>query len=297
RTAALLSAGLTGLATAATLAAGAAAVSAETAAAAAPASSVSIRNLPNSFKVGGGPGPLTIVVAKRSRGCVLVRRALTVQLPGLAGGQLRVERLAGGEWREMPLTPAGNGAWTAAERAPDPRPLCAGDSIAARFRVAFLPGAPAGMAAFVAQAFGGGQPLGSDGASRGVTGAPTVTPTPTRPAATPTPTPTPTASLSPTPTTAAPTTETALAAEGEDPAAVVPAGGSGADSGPGIGVVVMVLGFAMVAIGAGLLVVLLRRSRGEPGDAGSSGDSGPSGPSGPGGGDPNPTLVLPPVRG
>ena len=276
RTAAFLIVGLAGVAAIAT---GTAAV------AAAPDHTVAIRNLSNGFKAGGDPGSLSIVVAKRSRGCVLVRRALTVQLDGLGGDQLRIERVAGGEARPMPLSPAGSGAWVAAERNPDPRPVCAGDSTSVRFRVTFLAGAPAGAATFAAQAFtGGGQSLGGDTASRKVTGGRNTAPTPTRPAETPPPTPTPTVSPSAEPTTP-PATEPAPGPRQESPALSVPLSGADSGGGFGFGGLVMVLGLAMVAIGGALLVVLLRRARGGPGEPGEAG------------GDPDPTLILPTVRG
>ena len=189
----------------------------------------------------------------------------------------------------MPLSPAGPGAWTAAERTPDPHRLCAGDSTAVRFRVTFLAGAPAGTATFVAQAFtGGGAPLGSDSATRRVAGDRNAEPTPTKPAQTPPPTPTPSPSAVP---TTPPTTEPAAPPTEEGPALAVPLGATDSGDGFGLGALVMILGLAMVAIGGALLVVLLRRTRGAAGGDGTD-DGG-----GPGGGDPNPTLILPTVRG
>jgi hypothetical protein len=241
---------------------------------------VGIRNLPDSFQV-GGPGPLDALVAiKRNRGCEFVRRALDVRLRGLTTSRLRVERSIGGAWRALPVIPHGKDEVRADDRTGGER-VCGGEIGTAHYRITFLAGAPTGKATFEALAAAGlGNSIGRDSASRTVGGPQRAepTPTPTRAKPTPTPTPTPTAAPSaqanpPEPPVAAP----------PPPAAVAVPDTGGTGSWLNAGTLVMAGGAGLVLVGFALLVFLLRRRR-EPAE-------------GPPDGDQDPTLVLPTLPG
>lgn len=243
-------------------------VGAAPAAAAAPApprdDTVTLR-VPGSIRVGGSPGAVTVVVVKRTKGCVLVRTALAISLPGLSASQVDVQVASDGQWQPVAVS-GGGGLVTTARTAPDRAELCRSESVAARYRIAFRAGTPAGVANLVGEAYSaGGLVLGRATGAVRVVGAATPSPRVT-PSASPSASPTPSA----TPTTSAPTTpaETATTA-----AAAVPQNGTGGGGSAGLGPAVMVAGLAMVAGGIALLVLIVRRSRTD--DA--------------------PTLTLPPI--
>ncbi|WP_431923894.1 hypothetical protein [Micromonospora wenchangensis] len=208
---------------------------------------------PGSFSAGGSPGGVAIEVRKRTDGCVLLRTALGLSLAGVGADQVRVEVNVGGRWSTVPVTGGGGVLQVSRTSAAGP-PLCKGKSSTVRYRVAFLAGAPAGRLDVVGEATTAVGRLigrGADTSRVGgrAAGSPTPTPTPTRK-----PTPTPDATT-PAPTTVTATTGAALAAP-----AVGPAGTAAAAQTSG-GSMTMFAGIALVILGAGLIALLIFRSR------------------------------------
>lgn len=240
--------------------------------------------LPSSFTAGGAAGSVTVVVTRRSDGCVDVRTGLLVRLPGLTADRLRVEVAQDGDWQQVALTGRGDGLVVTGRTAPEKDRLCERKSIAMRYRIAFLDGAPGGTASMGAAAYAAsGALIGQVGDNRRVRG-----PSPS-PSASPSPTPTPSA------TATAEPTEAAAAPQQTPTQASVPVAAQRNDGGFGLGTAVMLVGVAMVGIGIGLLVLLLRRGRGDRDDPGSGGYpyvvTPPPSPFG--GGGESPTLILP----
>ncbi|MEV4770033.1 hypothetical protein [Micromonospora humida] len=204
------------------------------------------------FSAGGSPGGVTIEVRKRTDGCVLLRTALGLSLTGAGADQVRVEVSVGGRWSTVPVT-GGGGVLQVSRTSSAGPPLCKGKSSTVRYRVAFLAGAPAGRLDVVGEATTAVGRLigrGADTSRVGgrAAGSPTPSPTPTRK-----PTPTPDATTSaPAPTAA--TTGAALAAPAAGPAGTAAAETSG-------GSMTMFAGIALVILGAGLIALLIFRSR------------------------------------
>jgi hypothetical protein len=217
---------------------------------------------PSGFTAGGSPGAVTVKVSMRHGDCVSVRTRVGLQLPGLTPSLVRMQVAADGAWRPVPVATGGDGFVVSARTAPRKPELCAGKSVASRYRVFLLAGAPPGRVTVLGEAYtAGGRLLGQDIETARMTGQTGTIPLPTR-STTPTPTPTPT----PEETETAEVTE-----ESEEPTAevvaalptgVAAAGDSG--GGFGIGTMVMLVGLVMVGIGIALLVVLIRRGRTEP---------------------------------
>ncbi|MFY1626788.1 hypothetical protein ACN268_26860 [Micromonospora sp. WMMD735] len=204
------------------------------------------------FSAGGSPGGIVIEVRKRTDGCVLLRTALGLSLTGVGADQVRVEVSVGGRWSTVPVT-GGGGVLQVSRTSSAGPPLCKGKSSTVRYRVAFLAGAPAGRLDVVGEATTAVGRLigrGADTSRVGgrAAGSPTPSPTPTRK-----PTPTPDATTSaPAPTAA--TTGAALAAPAAGPAGTAAAETSG-------GSMTMFAGIALVILGAGLIALLIFRSR------------------------------------
>ncbi|MGV9981417.1 hypothetical protein ACWDUH_27460 [Micromonospora wenchangensis] len=204
------------------------------------------------FSAGGSPGGVAIEVRKRTDGCVLLRTALGLSLAGVGADQVRVEVNVGGRWSTVPVT-GGGGVLQVSRTSSAGPPLCKGKSSTVRYRVAFLAGAPAGRLDVVGEATTAVGRLigrGADTSRVGgrAAGSPTPSPTPTRK-----PTPTPDATTSaPAPTTA--TTGAALAAPVAGPTGTAAAETSG-------GSMTMFAGIALVILGAGLIALLIFRSR------------------------------------
>ncbi|WKU04285.1 hypothetical protein [Micromonospora sp. HUAS LYJ1] len=205
-----------------------------------------------SFSAGGSPGGVSIEVRKRTDGCVLLRTGLGLSLAGVGADQVRVEVNVGGRWSTVPVS--GGGGVLQVSRTPSAGPpLCRGKGSTVRYRVAFLAGTPGGRLDVVGEATTAVGRLigrGADTSRVGgrAAGSPTPSSTPTRK---PTPTPTPDA------TTPAPTTATAgaaLAAPAAGPAGTAAAETSG-------GSMTMFAGIALVILGAGLIALLIFRSR------------------------------------
>ncbi|WP_435204736.1 hypothetical protein [Micromonospora sp. bgisy143] len=205
----------------------------------------------SSFAAGGSPQGVNVAVRKRSEGCVLLRTALALRLEGLQSDQVAVQVNAGGRW--FPVAVSGGGGSVATGQTSPAKPtLCKGKGITVRYRVAFAAGAPGGRLAVTGVGVtAAGQELGRGSDTARVTGGRTsASPTPT-PSKKPTPTPSP--------------TEVAAGGEVVDPAALSATTGApsptavAAESGGGS--LIMFFGIAMVAVGALLIVFLVRRSR------------------------------------
>lgn len=223
--------------------------------AAAASDSVRVRAA-DSFTAGGSAGAVTVEVRRRGEGCVLVRSTLGLRLAGLAANQVTVQFAAGGRWWPVP-TGGGGGAVTTQHVSPANPTLCKGKSLTLRYRVALQAGVPAGRMTLVGEVTAArGHLLG-----RAATAARVVASR-----RTPSPSPTPTREPSPFPTTVAPTepagveAEPTLAAVGGQPGAGTPVA---AEQGSGGMSWFMLLGVGLVVVGAGLIVLLVRRSRAE----------------------------------
>ncbi|MGC5018368.1 hypothetical protein [Micromonospora sp. DT47] len=209
----------------------------------------------SSFTAGGSPGGVAIEVRKRTDGCVMLRTALGLRLDGVSADQVRVEVNAGGRWFPVPVS-GGGGEVSVPRTSPANPTLCKGKSITVRYRVAFLAGAPAGRLEVVGEATtASGRLLGREVDTSKVGG---------RAAGLPTSRPSPTPSAVP--------TETPAAAADEPTQAVLAAPITGqaaadADQSSG-GSMIMFFGIAMVAVGAGLIALLIRNNRKDPTDDG-----------------------------
>ncbi|MFF5171634.1 hypothetical protein ACFY3U_03245 [Micromonospora sp. NPDC000089] len=214
-----------------------------------------------SFSAGGSPGGAAIEVRKRTDGCVLLRTALGLRLDGVTAEQVRVEVNVGGRWFPVPVS-GGGGELVTSRTSPANPTLCKGKSITVKYRVAFLAGSPGGRLTVAGEATtANGRLLGrAADTSRvgGAVAAPSSTPTPT-PSRKPSPTPTPSAVPTETP-----------AATTDVPTQAVLAGPTGqatadADQSSG-GSMIMFFGIALVAVGAGLIALLIRNNRKDRGE-------------------------------
>ncbi|MFY1586635.1 hypothetical protein ACN267_19280 [Micromonospora sp. WMMD734] len=203
------------------------------------------------FSAGGSPGGVAIEVRKRTDGCVLLRTGLGLSLAGVGADQVRVEVNVGGRWSTVSVT-GGGGVLQVSRTSSAGPPLCKGKSSTVRYRVAFLAGAPAGRLDVVGEATTAAGRLigrGADTSRVGgrAAGSPTPSPTPTRK-----PTPTPDATTpAPAPTTVTAGAALAAPAAGPTTAAAETSGGS----------MTMFAGIALVILGAGLIALLIFRSR------------------------------------
>ncbi|WP_328339900.1 hypothetical protein [Micromonospora sp. NBC_00421] len=206
---------------------------------------------PGGFAAGGSPGGVSIEVRKRTDGCVLLRTGLGLSLTGVTADQVRVEVNVGGRWSAVPVS--GDGGMVRVSRtSPAESALCKGKSSTVRYRVAFLAGAPAGRLEVVGEATTAVGRLigrGADTSRVGGRAASTPTPSPT-PTRKPTSTPTPDATI---PATEPATTQAVLAAP--------PAGRASAAAETSGGSMIMFAGIALVILGAGLIALLIFRSR------------------------------------
>ncbi|MFY1700551.1 hypothetical protein ACN28G_02170 [Micromonospora sp. WMMA1923] len=211
------------------------------------------------FSAGGSPGAVTVEVRKRSEGCAQVRTVLGLRLDGLRADQVRVQADAGGRWGPVGVS-GGDGAVGTATVVPARPVVCEGRSARVRYRISFTAGAPAGRLTVVAQVVTAqGRSIGQDATTSRVGG---------RLAAVATPSPTPSKSKKPSPTpspSAVATTEAAAppAAPAAAPALATVAAGSGSlAAAPSSGMSpVLLFGVAMVVLGLGLIILLVRRSR------------------------------------
>ncbi|MEV0157055.1 hypothetical protein AB0H57_25460 [Micromonospora sp. NPDC050686] len=205
-----------------------------------------------SFTAGGSAEGVSLEVRKKSDGCALVHTALGLRLDGLSADQVEVKVNYGGRWWPVPVGD-GNGGVQTGRTTPNKPRLCKGKSVTVKYRVAFLAGAPAGRLTIVGEATDAGAEAferGSDTAR--VVGGRAAEPTPT---GKPTPTPTPSAVATVEPTAAAVAAPTAAAAVGQQSGRPV-----AQEKSSGISPI-MFVGLALVLVGAGLIVLLVRRSR------------------------------------
>jgi hypothetical protein len=234
------------------------------------------------FNTGGNPGSVTVTIAKRTKGCVIVSTSIGIVLPGLRADQVQVQAYRGGQWQSIGVSQTGAGVATG-RTTPDRPRLCDRQETTARYRVAFAAGAPGGEATLVGEAFTGtGALIGRDAATVRVNGV--------RSAPSPTGKPSPTPTASPTPSAGAETTVAPFDdALPSDTAGVPAQAASSSDRGLGAGTLVMVGGIGLVVVGAALLVLLLLRARGDRALLGTRG-GGAHRASG------APTAFMPPVQ-
>ncbi|SCE71649.1 hypothetical protein [Micromonospora mirobrigensis] len=221
--------------------------------------SVRVRSA-DTFKAGGSPGGVSVEVRKRSDGCVLLRTVLGLRLDGLSADQVQVQVNFGGRWWPAPVGDGGRGVQTGPTTPSNPT-LCKGKSVTVKYRVAFLAGAPDGSLTVVGEAtnaFGKVLDRGADRArvvgGQAAAATPSATPSAT-PEPTPTPTPTPSAVATVEP--AAPSQPPSAVAAALDSRSAQPAA---QEEGSGVSPI-MLVGLALVLLGAGLIILLVRRSR------------------------------------
>ncbi|MFC0508149.1 hypothetical protein [Micromonospora costi] len=211
----------------------------------------------DSFTAGGSAEGVSVEVRKRTDGCVMLRTALGLRLAGLQANQVTVQVSYGGRWFPVPLG-GGSGALSTTQTAPAKPTLCKGKGITVRYRVTFAATAPNGRLSVVGEAgTASGRDLGRDADSARVTGGRAlVSPTPsTKPSPTPTPEP----------------TEAPADADSTPAALAAPTGGPATTDEDSSGLSpVMFVGLALVAVGALLIVFLVRRSRQDKASAGES---------------------------
>ncbi|MFI7606617.1 hypothetical protein ACIBTV_15960 [Micromonospora sp. NPDC049366] len=203
----------------------------------------------STFDAGGSPEGVNVEVRKRSDGCVQLRTTLGLRLSGLRADQVTVQVSYGRQWFPVPLG-GGDGALVTSPTSPAKPNLCKGKGITVRYRVAFAPEAPNGRLTVVGAATDALDHLlgrGSD-ASRVVGGRASASPTPSE-----TPSPTPTV-VETEVATAAETDQTPTAPVAPSDVAAAATESSGLSP-------IMFVGLGLVALGALLIGLLIRRSR------------------------------------
>ncbi|MFV2101795.1 hypothetical protein [Micromonospora sp. LOL_024] len=200
------------------------------------------------FTAGRSAAGVTIEVRKRTDGCVRVRGALGLSLPGVRADQVVVQANMDGRW--VPLAATGDaGLVTTAPVAPAKDQLCEGKSVTVRYRVAFAAEAPGGRLVVTGEATGaGGTVLGRAAVPSRVAGGRA----PASPSPSPSPSSTPSAEAVEEPAAGA-TPSVALAVDGSGDLAQTAGESSG-------GSPVMYFGIAMVAGGILLIGLLVHRS-------------------------------------
>ncbi|MCZ7420793.1 MULTISPECIES: hypothetical protein [unclassified Micromonospora] len=213
-----------------------------------------------SFTAGRSTAGVTVEVRKRTDGCVRVRTALGLSLPGVRADQVAVQANVGGRWVPVGVSGAA-GLVTTEPVAPARDELCKGKGVAMRYRVAFAATAPGGRLVVTGEATTArGAVLGRAAASSRVVGGRA----PASPSPSPTPSPSPSTQPAEEPTAEA-TPSVALAAETTDDLTQTESDSSG-------GSPVMYFGIAMVAAGALLIGLLVYRSRKDRKDRGRPAD-------------------------
>ncbi|TCB99940.1 hypothetical protein E0H26_05240 [Micromonospora zingiberis] len=204
-----------------------------------------------SFTAGRSAEGVRLEVRKRTEGCVRVRGALGLSLPGVRPEQVAVQAEVGGQWVSVPVS-GGDGLVTTAPVAPEKDELCKGKGATIRYRVAFGADAPGGRLFVTGEAVTArGALLGRAVAESRVAGG-RVAPSPS-PSRSPSPSPTPDEESAPSPSVVA-TPTVALAAD--TPAVQTQSADQSSGGSP-----VMYFGVAMVAAGALLIGLLVHRSR------------------------------------
>jgi hypothetical protein len=212
---------------------------------------------PGGLVAGGSPGSVTVRVSMRRGECVSVRTRVGLQVPGLTPDVVRMQVAVDGAWQPVSVTLGGDGFVVSADTVPNRPELCARRSVASRYRVFLLAGAPPGRVTVLGEAYTAeGVLLGQDVETARMRGQTATVALPTQPA-TPSPTPEVTEAVD-TEETVEPTEAATADVETRAATAAVDSGG-----GFGIGTMVMLVGLLMVGIGIALLVALVRRGRAE----------------------------------
>ncbi|TDC82382.1 hypothetical protein E1193_12030 [Micromonospora sp. KC606] len=205
---------------------------------------------PGGFTAGGSPGGVSMEVRKRTDGCVLLRAALGLSLTGLDPAHVQVQVNVDGRWFPVPVSDGGGGVVTARTSPADPT-LCKGKTIKVRYRVAFGAGAPAGRMEVLGEATtAAGGFIGRGVDTSRVGGRAAASPSPSR---------------EPTPTAAPSVTGTPVAETDEPTRAVLAAPSTGQATAAAVesagGSMIMWFGVALVAVGVGLIALLVRNNR------------------------------------
>ncbi|GAA0384469.1 hypothetical protein GCM10009541_29040 [Micromonospora gifhornensis] len=200
-----------------------------------------------SFTAGRAAQDVRLEVRKRTDGCVRVRGALGLSLPGVRPEQVAVQAEVDRRWVSVPVSGA-DGLVTTAPVAPARDELCKRKGTVLRFRVAFGAEAPGGRLVVTGEAVTArGVLLGRAVAESRVNGG--------RVAPSPSPSPSPSPTLDEVvETPPAPTATVALAVDSPGEASQAANQSGGISS-------VMYVGIAMVAAGALLIGLLVFRSR------------------------------------
>jgi serine/threonine-protein kinase len=124
---------------------------------------VRVGDLRGALTAGGGPASVTATLAARRQGCTSVRPRLVVRLAGLEPDEIRIQRVAAGGSRTLPVSRAGGGAVQAPDVVSGALRLCGDGRANLAYRVTLLDGAPAGRATVTAEAdTASGRVLGRD---------------------------------------------------------------------------------------------------------------------------------------
>ncbi|MEV6690242.1 hypothetical protein AB0M35_02015 [Micromonospora sp. NPDC051196] len=202
-----------------------------------------------SFTAGRSAGDVRLEVRKRTDGCVRVRGALGLSLPGIRPEQVAVQMEVDRRWVSVPVSGA-DGLVTTAPVAPAKDELCKRKGVTIRYRVAFGADAPGGRLVVTGEAVTArGVVLGRAVAESRVAGG-RVAPSPSQ-SRSPSPSPTPD-EVSVEPPVATPTVALAADTAGDLSQSAEQSGGVSP---------VMYAGIAMVAAGALLIGLLVHRSR------------------------------------
>jgi hypothetical protein len=127
-----------------------------------------ITELPGQFVAGGSAANMSVVVSKRTQGCIKVRWSLVMQVEGMSQDQARVGRVEDNKAFDVQVT-QGNGGVRITDVQLDPGTLCPDSTVTALYQVAFLQGAADGRVTFTPEAFTtDGQLIGRDTVTRDV---------------------------------------------------------------------------------------------------------------------------------
>ncbi|MDR7279176.1 hypothetical protein [Catenuloplanes atrovinosus] len=237
---------------------------------------------PSSFNAGSGPQNVDIRMRREDDGCVRARAQLRIRADDLSADQVAVGVSSGGQLIQVQLSAQGDGDFVTQLVQPAEAQMCERQNRqqTVRFQVAFGPNAPNGEVRFEGFMLDeqGERLADGDDEARIRGGADEPSPTPSRtPSKSPSPSPTPEEEKTEEPA-AAETSFASLPPDDQGPVSL------SANDGPfnGLGVPIAI-GVVMVGVGVALIVLLIRRNRGEE-DGALAADPGGSWPPGGGGG-------------
>jgi hypothetical protein len=223
---------------------------------------IQITELPGQFVAGGSAANLTVVVSKRTQGCIKVRWSMVLQVEGMSLDQVRVGRVEDNKAFDTQVTQA-NGGIRITDVQLDPGNLCPDSTVTALYQVAFLQGAADGRATFTPEAFtSDGQLIGRDTVTRDVVGQGGQGGQGAQQSAQPNPSAA--VSASPSGGAAQPTDQASASgapAAGGAAATISSTSTSGAQAPVQVGPVGLVVGALMVFLGVGLLIKVSKRAR------------------------------------